>query len=75
MYNMIGGINLDIRRIILDNLKNRSKEEIKGFIQDAVDSKEENAIPGLGIIFEASWEKMNDTEKNNMMDYVMRGIS
>jgi small acid-soluble spore protein I (minor) len=68
-------LNMDIRRIVLDNLKNRSKDEIKGFIQDAVDTKEENAIPGLGIIFEAAWEKMNDAEKNNMMDYVMRGIS
>lgn len=66
---------MDIRRIVIDNLKNHSKDEIKGFIQDAVKSKEENAIPGLGIIFEASWEKMNDTEKNNMMDWVMRGIS
>lgn len=66
---------MDIRRIVLDNLKNRSKDEIKDIIQDAVKTKEENAIPGLGIIFEAAWEKMNDAEKNNMMDYVMRGIS
>lgn len=66
---------MDIRKAVLNNLKGRSKEDIKGFIQEAVDSKEENAIPGLGILFETAWEKMSDEEKNNMMNLVMRGIS
>ncbi|MGB9780758.1 small acid-soluble spore protein SspI [Caldanaerobacter sp.] len=66
---------MDIKRAVLDNLKKRSKEEIKGFIQEAVESKNENAIPGLGVIFEAAWEKMSEEEKDSMMNLIMRGIS
>ncbi|MBE3579739.1 small acid-soluble spore protein SspI [Caldanaerobacter subterraneus] len=66
---------MDIKRAVLENLKKRSKEEIKGFIQEVVDSKNENAIPGLGVIFEAAWEKMTEEEKDSMMNLIMRGIS
>lgn len=66
---------MDIKRAVLENLKKRSKEEIKGFIQEVVDSKNENAIPGLGVIFEAAWKKMTEEEKNSMMNLIMRGIS
>ncbi|AAM24253.1 MAG: Small, acid-soluble spore protein I [Caldanaerobacter subterraneus] len=66
---------MDIKRAVLENLKRRSKEEIKGFIQEVVDSKNENAIPGLGVIFEAAWEKMTEEEKDSMMNLIMRGIS
>ncbi|ABY92699.1 small acid-soluble spore protein I (minor) [Thermoanaerobacter thermohydrosulfuricus] len=66
---------MDIKKAVLDNLKGRTKEEIKGFIQEVVDSKEENAIPGLGVIFEATWEKLSNEEKDSMMNLIMRGIS
>lgn len=66
---------MDIKRAVLENLKRMSKEEIKGFIQEVVDSKNENAIPGLGVIFEAAWEKMTEEEKDSMMNLIMRGIS
>lgn len=66
---------MDIRKAVLNNLKGKSKEDIKGFIQEAVDSKEENVIPGLGILFETAWEKMSNDEKDNMMNWVMRGIT
>ncbi|MGB9680136.1 MAG: small acid-soluble spore protein SspI [Thermoanaerobacteraceae bacterium] len=66
---------MDIKKAVLNNLKGRSKEDIKGFIQDVIDKKEENAIPGLGILFEAAWEKMSFDEKENMMNWVMRGLS
>lgn len=66
---------MDIKKAVLDNLKGRTKEEIKGFIQEVVDSKEENAIPGLGVIFEATWKKLSNEEKDSMMNLIMRGIS
>lgn len=69
------GYVMDIKKAVLNNLKGRTKEEIKGFIQEVVDSKEESAIPGLGVIFEATWEKLDNEEKDSMMNLVMRGIS
>ncbi|AIS52225.1 small, acid-soluble spore protein I [Thermoanaerobacter kivui] len=66
---------MDIKKAVLNNLKGRTKEEIKGFIQQVIDSKEENAIPGLGVIFEAMWEKMTNEEKDSMMNLIMRGVS
>ncbi|HHW56385.1 MAG TPA: small acid-soluble spore protein SspI [Clostridia bacterium] len=66
---------MNIEKAVLNNLKGRTKEEIKGFIQEVVDSKNENGIPGLGVIFEATWGKMTDEEKDSMMNLIMRGIS
>jgi len=65
---------LDIRQIILSNMKNKSKEEIKGFIQDAVNEKEELALPGMGILFEAMWEKRNEDQKDMLTSWIKESV-
>jgi len=65
---------MDIRKTILNNLKGKSKDELKEIIQGAVNSRDEYIIPGLGVLFEAAWSKMNDEEKNNVLNLIMRGL-
>ena len=65
---------LDIRDIVLKNLSGSSAEEIKGYIQDTIDSKEDDALPGMGILFEVVWKKSDDSEKDTMMDKIMETI-
>ncbi|HHU69253.1 MAG TPA: small acid-soluble spore protein SspI [Thermoanaerobacterales bacterium] len=65
---------MDIRQIILSNMKNKSKEEIKGFIQDAVNEKEELALPGMGILFEAMWEKRNEDQKDMLTSWIKESV-
>ena len=65
---------LDIRDIVLKNLSGSSAEEIKGYIQDTIDNKEDDALPGMGILFEVIWQKSEDSEKDSMMQKIIDTI-
>jgi small acid-soluble spore protein I (minor) len=67
-------MDMDIRSVILNNMKGKSKEEIRGFIQDAVDKKEELALPGMGILFETMWQKSSEEQKNTLMEWLVKAI-
>lgn len=64
----------DIRNLVLQNLAGSTREEIQGYIQETIDMREEEALPGMGILFEVVWSKSNDQEKDNMMNKIMEGI-
>ncbi len=64
----------DIRELVLQNLAGSSREEIQGYIQETIDMREEEALPGMGILFEVVWSKSNTQEKDNMMNKIMEGI-
>ncbi|NLU10507.1 MAG: small acid-soluble spore protein SspI [Tepidanaerobacter acetatoxydans] len=68
------GPALDIRNLVIHNLSGSSREEIEGYIQETIDTREEEALPGMGILFEIVWDKSDATEKNTMMDKIMQGI-
>ncbi|MDI3533842.1 MAG: hypothetical protein PWQ82_207 [Thermosediminibacterales bacterium] len=61
---------MDIRQVILSGLKGESKENIREFIQDAINTREENALPGLGILFEAIWQKSDANQKDTIMNWI-----
>jgi len=65
---------LDIRDIVLKNLSGSSAEEIKGYIQDTIDNKEDDALPGMGILFEVIWRKSVDAERDTMLNKIMESI-
>ncbi|MDD4570377.1 MAG: small acid-soluble spore protein SspI, partial [Tepidanaerobacteraceae bacterium] len=51
-----------------------SKAEVEGYIQETIDTREEEALPGMGILFEVVWNNSDTTEKSSMMDKIMQGI-
>lgn len=65
---------IDIRTIVLENLSGSSREEIEGYIQETIDAREEEALPGMGILFEVVWNKSDINEKDSMMSKIMQGI-
>ncbi|HHX22520.1 MAG TPA: small acid-soluble spore protein SspI [Thermoanaerobacterales bacterium] len=65
---------MDIRNLVMQNLSGSTREEIEGYIQDTVDTREEEALPGMGILFEVVWKKSDTSEKNNIMDKIMQEI-
>lgn len=64
----------DIREIVLQNLSGSSDEEIRGYIQETIDTREEEALPGMGILFEVVWKKSDDTERDKIMNKIMGEI-
>lgn len=65
---------VDLRSLILGNLEGSEADEIREYIQEAVDDREEDALPGMGILFEAVWKRSDENEKDNMMDKIMETL-
>lgn len=67
--------SFDVRKVVLENLAGSSREEIEGYIQETIDTREEDALPGMGILFEVVWQKSSTDIKSTMMDKIMEGIN
>jgi len=67
-------MNIDIRKNIHDNFLQTDKEEIKSSIEDALKSKEELALPGLGVFFEILWMESSLEEKEQILNRIKNGI-
>lgn len=60
-------MDIDVRKAVMDNLTNSSKEDIKKTIVDAINMKEEITLPGLGVLFEVMWQKSDETFKDQIL--------
>ncbi|MEQ6375711.1 small acid-soluble spore protein SspI [Bacillaceae bacterium S4-13-58] len=60
-------MNLNLRRAIVDNMKENSEEQIEATILDAIQSEEEKMLPGLGVLFELYWQNCDQDDKNDML--------
>ena len=48
-------MNINIRKYIIDSLKKDSPKKIKDSIETTINTKDEDALIGLGVIFELLW--------------------
>ena len=64
-------MNIDIRKYIINNFKNDTKEEIEEAINDSINSKEEEILPGLGVLFELVW---NSKLRQEISDTIYKKI-
>lgn len=55
--------NIDIRKYIVENFKNDNEEKIKDSIETTIKFKDEDALIGLGVLFEILWNNMTEEEK------------
>ncbi|MCY8234743.1 small acid-soluble spore protein SspI, partial [Priestia endophytica] len=44
-------------------------------IKDAIESKEEKMLPGLGVLFEIIWEHSNREDQEEMLSTLEQGLS
>jgi len=66
--------NIDIRKYIIENLKDDNEEKIRDSIETTISSKDEDALIGLGVLFELLWNKLNDEEKQKHLDNIRQSI-
>ncbi len=60
-------MNINIRENIVHNFKDSNEDSIRQSITDAITSKDEIVLPGLGVFFEILWNNCTDIEKNNIL--------
>ena len=67
-------MNIDIRRSIMDNFKESSKEDIYESIDAAIKDKDEVTLPGMGVFFELLWQNSNHDLKKEIIKIIFNSI-
>ena len=71
---MINLNNIDIRKYIISNFKDDNEEKIKDSIETTIKFKDEDALIGLGVLFELLWNNMTEEEKKDSLSKIRTTI-
>lgn len=67
--------NIDIRKYIIDNLKDDNEEKLKDSIETTIKFQDEDALIGLGVLFELLWNNMTEEEKKDNLTKLKTSIT
>ncbi len=67
-------MNLDIRKNIIEKIKDDNEEQIVSTINESVITNDELVLPGLGVLLELFWNKLSDSEKTNIANIIKNSI-
>ena len=67
-------MNLDIRKNIIEKIKDDNEEQIIATINESVITNDELVLPGLGVLLELFWNKLDDSEKTNIANIIKNSI-
>ena len=66
--------NIDIRKYIINNFKDDNEEKIRDSIETTIKFRDEDALIGLGVMFELLWEKLTEEEKKHHISIIKENI-
>ncbi len=67
--------NIDIRQYIINNFKEDSVSDIKKSINMSIESKSDDPLIGLGVLFELMWKNSDNNIKNNILENIRKGLN
>ena len=67
--------NIDVRKYIINNFKEDSVEDIEKSITTSIESKSEDPLIGLGVLFEIMWNNSNNELKNTILTNIKKGLT
>ena len=67
--------NIDVRKYITNNFKDDSIEEIEKSINNSIESKSEDPLIGLGVLFEIMWNNSSNEIKNTILTSIKKGLN
>jgi len=67
-------MDISIRGYIKNNFKDSSVDEIGEAIESSIKSGEEEALPGMGVLFEFLWQNSSNDEKKMFLDKIHNGL-
>lgn len=68
-------MNISIKKHIMDNFKDASKEDIRSSILSSFNDKDEITLPGLGVFFSLVWQKSSTDEQERILDILKNSLS
>ena len=71
---MVTKMNIDMRKYIIENFKEDTTKDIKISIDKSIETKEEEPLIGLGVLFELMGNNSNEDTKNTILANIKRGL-
>ena len=66
--------NIDIRNYIIENFKDDNTEKIRDSIETTIKERNEDALIGLGVLFELLWNNLSKEEKDKNLENIRTSI-
>ncbi len=66
--------NIDIRNYIIENFKDDNEAKIRDSIETTIKFRDEDALIGLGVLFELLWINSSEENKNNYLKIINDNI-
>lgn len=63
-----------IREHVLSNFKGASKDDFKDSINMSIKDGDEEALPGLGVLFECLWKECSDKMQEEILNILSDNI-
>ena len=67
--------NIDVRKYIINNFKEDTIEDIEKSITTSIESKSEDPLIGLGVLFELMWNNSNNELKESILTNIKKGLT
>lgn len=68
-------MNIDLRKYIINNFKDDNVEDIEKSINMSIDSKEEDPLIGMGVLFELAWVNSTKELRDEILSNIKKGIT
>lgn len=68
-------MNLDIRRSVINKIKNDSVNDIIITINESVNTGDELVLPGLGVMLELFWNNLDNDNKLNIAETIKKNMN
>lgn len=72
---MVIKMNIDIRKNIIEKIKNDDEKAIVSTINEGVITDDELVLPGLGAILELFWNDLSENEKISIANIIKNKIA
>ena len=67
-------MNIDIRKSIINNFKDLTKDDIYESIVEAIKDHDDVTLPGLGVFFELLWHGSSKQKKEEIIDIISSSL-
>ena len=67
-------MNIDMRKYVINNFKDDSINDIRISIDKSIESREEEPLIGLGVLFELLWNNSDEETKMLILSNIKKGI-
>ena len=66
--------DIDVRSYIINNFKEDTIEDIEKSIISSIESKSDDPLIGLGVLFEIMWNNSNNDLKSSILKNIKKGL-